>query len=223
MCSGLYPVGSVDRRTAIQFSHGKLQAFSPEILIDGHDTRQIWRTTKGIGPRLEGEKDTIRRQTHPELCLNTSHFTAQNMNRMKTFTQEFRKGLSGPVSCSRLCPEEPLGRCFQAGLSGPKHSPQSLWWTRRCEICVRSSSHRPPTTAAKPEEGFQRLCERLCEIRHISLTLTLKVSRTSLKFLFPSILFFIALTASLGLQTEQHHKNYIMLNYQKPQSTIQLN
>jgi len=43
----------------------------------------------------------------------------------------------------------------------------------------------------------------------ICLTLTLKASMTSLKFLFPRILFFIALTASLGLQTEQHNKKYV--------------
>lgn len=43
----------------------------------------------------------------------------------------------------------------------------------------------------------------------ICLTLTLKASMTSLKFLLPRILFFIALTASLGLQTEQQNQNYV--------------
>lgn len=60
----------------------------------------------------------------------------------------------------------------------------------------------------------------------ICLTLTLNASMTSLKFLFPRILFFIALTASLGLQTEQHHNSYVrqcMLYNLETQSTIQLN
>jgi len=46
---------------------------------------------------------------------------------------------------------------------------------------------------------------------------------TSLKFLFPRILFFIALTASLGLQTEQHNKKYVkqwILYNLETQSTI---
>jgi len=53
----LYPVGSVNRGITIQFSHGKLQAFSPEFLIHGYNPCQIWRTTEGIGPRLVREKD----------------------------------------------------------------------------------------------------------------------------------------------------------------------
>ncbi len=58
----------------------------------------------------------------------------------------------------------------------------------------------------------------------ICLRLTLKASITSLKSLFPSILFFIALTASLGLQTEQqHHKNDVIMYVILSQSTIQLN
>lgn len=64
----LYPVGSVNRRTAVGLIHWKLHAFPPEIFIHGHYARQIWRAAKGIGPRLEREHMTESKQNRT-LCF----------------------------------------------------------------------------------------------------------------------------------------------------------
>lgn len=105
-----------------------------------------------------------------------------------------------------LCHVPLMEGCFSGLLTAPKPLRQNPLSLQGCETYSRSSSHMSPGPDIKGKR--RELTAVVCCILQIKwkehkTTLTVSASITSLKFLFPTILFFIALTASLGLQREE--------------------